>query len=54
MKGNAMNNVKFSPYATNKGGKISAPRNTSEGEPRATKTVGDDLRAKANVKRKKG
>ena len=49
-----MNNVKFSPYATNKGGKICAPRNTSEGEPRATKTVGDDLRAKANVKRKKG
>ena len=45
-----MNNVKFSPYATNKGGKISAPKNTAEGEPRATKTVGDDLR----VKRKKG
>ncbi len=49
-----MNNVKFSPYATNKGGKISAPRNICEGEPRATKTVGDDLRSKTNAKRKKG
>lgn len=49
-----MNNVNFSPYATNKGGMIRAPRNTGEGDPRATKTVGDDLRAKTNTKRKKG
>ena len=49
-----MNNVKFSPYATNKGGKISAPKNTGAVEPRATKTVGNDLRAKGNTKGKKG
>lgn len=41
-----MNKEKFSPYATNKGGKISAPKNTAKDEPRATKTVGDDLRVK--------
>ena len=35
----------FSPYATNKGGKIAAPKNTAKDEPRVTKTVGDDLRA---------
>lgn len=45
-----MNKEKYSPYATNKGGKITAPKNTAEGEPRATRTVGDDLRSK----RKKG
>lgn len=45
-----MNKDKYSPYATNKSGRIQAPKNTTEGEPRATKTVGDDLR----VKRKKG
>ena len=54
MKGKALNNVKFSPYATNKGGKISAPKNTCEGEPRATKTVGNDLRIKGNTKGKRG
>ena len=42
------------PYATNKGGKISAPKNTCEGEPRATKTVGNDLRIKGNTKGKRG
>ena len=45
-----MKNKEYSPYATNKGGKISAPKNVSQGDPRATKTVGDDLR----VGRKKG
>ena len=40
-----MKNKNYSPYATNKGGKITAPRN-SENEPRATKTVGDDMRIK--------
>ena len=35
----------FSPYATNKGGKITAPRGT-ENEPRATKLQGDDMRSK--------
>lgn len=45
-----MNKENFSPYATNKGGKINAPKNTAKDEPRATRTVGDDLRAK----RKKG
>lgn len=49
-----MNNAKFSPYATNKGGKISAPRCTGEGEPRAAKTVGNDLRIKGTAKGKKG
>ncbi|MBP3592491.1 MAG: hypothetical protein J6K14_08420 [Clostridia bacterium] len=49
-----MNKEKFSPYATNKGGRIEAPRKVSEGEPRATKTVGDDLRIKRNAKGKKG
>lgn len=45
-----MKKENYSPYATNKGGKITAPKNTAEGEPRATRSVGDDLR----VKRKKG
>ena len=41
-----MNKEKNSPYATNKGGYIRAPKNASEGDPRATKTTGDDLRTK--------
>ena len=49
-----MKNNNYSVYATNKGGKISAPKNTGAGEPRATKTVGNDLRAKGNTKGKKG
>ena len=40
-----MKNNKFSPYATNKGGKITAPR-ANENEPRATKISGEDLRQK--------
>ena len=45
-----MKKENFSPYATNKGSKIAAPKSTAKDEPRATKTTGDDLR----VKRKKG
>ena len=41
-----MNKEKFSPYATNKGGRISAPKSIAKDEPRATRTVGDYLRAK--------
>ena len=34
------------PYATNKGGKIVAPHPVSAGDPKATRTLGDDLRKK--------
>jgi hypothetical protein len=44
MKGTFMNKEKKSNYATNKGGRILAPNNVAAGEPRATKTTGDDLR----------
>lgn len=33
------------PYQTNKGGQILAPKKVQD-EPRASKTVGDDLRTK--------
>lgn len=39
------NTDKASVYATNKGGKISAPRPVAKGDPKVTKTRGDDLRA---------
>ncbi len=45
-----MKKERQSTYATNKGGRICAPNNITAGEPRVTKTVGDDLRSK----RKKG
>lgn len=35
-----------SPYATNKGGKIEAPNKQNVGDPKVTKTVGNDLRSK--------
>ena len=35
---------KKNPYATNRGGKIDAPKPTTAKEPRATVTKGDDLR----------
>lgn len=41
-----MNKNKYSPYATNKGGKIEAPKKQTANEPKATKTVGNDLRTK--------
>lgn len=34
------------PYATNKGGKINAPTPVGTGDPKATRTHGDDLRKK--------
>lgn len=40
-----MKKERQSTYATNKAGKITAPNNVSAGEPRATRTVGEDLRA---------
>ncbi len=39
-----MKKERQSTYATNKGGRIIAPNNVAAGEPRATKTVGNDLR----------
>ena len=45
-----MKKERQSTYATNKGGKIAAPKNIAAGDPRVTKTVGDDLR----ITRKKG
>ena len=36
--------IKDSVYATNKGGKIAAPKNVAAGDPKATKAKGDDLR----------
>ena len=38
------------PYATNKGGKIEAPSPVSTGDPKATKTCGDDLRTRKGRK----
>lgn len=38
------------PYATNKGGKIQAPTNPAAGDPKVTKTVGNDLRVKSGKK----
>ena len=40
-----MKDKKFSPYATNKGGFIKSPKAPKD-EPRATKTLGRDLRVK--------
>ena len=34
------------PYATNRGGKIDAPKPVTANDPRATVTKGDDLRRK--------
>lgn len=34
------------PYATNKGGEIKAPTKPSNGDPKTTKTTGNDLRVK--------
>ena len=34
------------PSATNRGGKITAPKTPAKGDPRATVTKGDDLRRK--------
>lgn len=36
--------IKDSVYATNKGGKITAPKNVAAGDPKATRTTGGDLR----------
>lgn len=42
-----MNKKDYSPYSTNKGGMIKAPKNTAAGEPKATKIKTDgDLRSK--------
>ncbi len=41
-----MKEKKYSPYATNKGGKIESPKNPAKGDPRAAKREGNDLRAK--------
>ena len=37
-------NQSKNPYATNRGGKISAPANVSLGDPKASVKRGDDLR----------
>lgn len=39
-------NLCQNPYATNRGGKVNAPKNPASGDPRATVTKGDDLRRK--------
>ena len=39
-------NSTYSPYATNKGGKINSPKGKPEGEPASTRTTGNDLRVK--------
>ena len=41
-----MKKIKYSPYATNKGGKIASPKGTPKDEPAATRKCGDDLRCK--------
>ncbi len=41
-----MKDRKYSPYATNKGGKIDSPKPISKDEPRSVKRDGNDLRVK--------
>jgi hypothetical protein len=41
-----MKDKKYSPYATNKGGKITAPKSTTGDNVRAVKKSGDDLRVR--------
>lgn len=41
-----MKEKKYSDYATNKGGKIDSPKGKPKDEPRAIKTLGNDLRVK--------
>lgn len=41
-----MKETKYSPYATNKGGKIEAPKKQNVNEPKSNKNVGNDLRIK--------
>ena len=41
-----MKEKKYSDYATNKGGRILSPKGKPQNEPRATKSSGNDLRAK--------
>ena len=45
-----MKNKNNNPYATNKGGLIKSPKSPSAGDPKATKTVGNDLRVKKGGK----
>ncbi len=40
-----MKKTTYSPYATNKGGKIDAPRGVGASEPKSVAIKGDDLRA---------
>ncbi len=39
-----MKKTTYSPYATNRGGKIEAPRGKDKPQPRVTVTKGNDLR----------
>ncbi|MBP3308489.1 MAG: hypothetical protein IJY01_07160 [Clostridia bacterium] len=39
-----MKNKTYSPYATNKGGRILSPRAGEKNEPKASAIKGDDLR----------
>ena len=39
-----MKNKTYSPYATNKGGRILSPRRGEKDEPKASATKGDDHR----------
>ncbi len=41
-----MKDNKYSPYATNKGGKIESPKKPTKDDPRAVKRTDNDLRVK--------
>jgi hypothetical protein len=41
-----MKDKNYSPYATNKGGKITSPKGAPKNEPTAAKRSGEDLRVK--------
>lgn len=41
-----MKTIKYSPYATNKGGKIDALKKQSTTDPKSTKSTANDLRTK--------
>lgn len=43
---NRQNTTPSNPYATNRGGRIEAPKKPSTGDPAATVKRGDDLRSR--------
>ncbi len=45
-----MKQTTYSPYATNKGGRILSPKGTVKDGPKSVRITGDDLRQKSTKK----